>query len=52
MLAQVRKALVPLILTGVVVVLEAIGVNLPAKEDEQIAAGIVTAIFTYLVPNG
>lgn len=51
MIASIRKALVPVVLTAVVLALEAIGVDIPAEADEQIAAGIVAAIFTYLVPN-
>lgn len=47
-----RKALVPVVLAGVAFALEAIGVDLPAEQDEQIAAGIISAIFVYLVPNG
>ncbi len=52
MLETVRKALVPIVLGVVVLALEALGVDLPAESDDQIAAAIVTAIFVYLVPNG
>lgn len=48
---SIRKALVPLVLAGVVVALEAIGVDLPAEQDEAIAAAIVATVLVYLVPN-
>jgi hypothetical protein len=50
-LASIRKALVPLVASGVVIALEAIGVELPGDAVEQIAAGIVTTVFVYLTPN-
>lgn len=51
-LKSIRKALVPLVLAGVVVALEAIGVDLPPEQDEAIASGIIAAIFVWLFPNG
>jgi hypothetical protein len=46
-----RKALVPIVVSGVAVVLEAIGVDLPADQVEQIAVGLVNSVFVYLVVN-
>lgn len=52
MLAEIRKALVPVVATVVALGLKAIGVDLGIDTDTTIAAGIVTTAFTYLVPNG
>lgn len=48
---SIAKALVPLVVAGVVVALEAIGVDLPTEQDEAIASGIILAVLTFLVPN-
>jgi hypothetical protein len=50
-LKSISKALVPLVASGVVLVLGAIGVELPGDAVDQIAAGLVLSVFTYLVPN-
>lgn len=49
---SIAKALVPLVVAGVVVALEAIGVDLPTEQDEAIASGLILAVLTFLVPNG
>lgn len=51
MFAAVRKALVPLVVAGLAVIFEAIGVDLPASQIELIAGGIITALLVYLIPN-
>lgn len=52
-LASIQKALVPIVLSVVVVPgLELIGVDLPVDADETIALGIVTSAFVWLFPNG
>ena len=50
-LSYARKALVPVVIAGVAVALEAIGVDLPAEQDEQIAVGIINAVLVFFVPN-
>lgn len=51
-LADVQKALVPLGIAGLAVLLEYVGVDLPAEQSEQIVTGVLTSFFVWLFPNG
>jgi hypothetical protein len=48
---SVQKALVPLGVAGLAVLLEAVGVSLPADQLEQVVAGVLTSFWVWLVPN-
>ncbi len=50
-LNSIRKALVPLVVAGLAVVLEALDVELPADQLDQIAAGIITAVLVWATAN-
>ena len=50
-LNSAKKALVPLVVAGLAIVLEAVGVDLPGDQLEQVAAGIITAVLVYLTKN-
>lgn len=46
-----KKALVPLVVSGLAVVLSQIGVDLPGDTLQQIAVGIINSVFVYLTTN-
>lgn len=52
MVASFRKALVPLVVSGLAVLADQLGVDVPGDTLEQIAAGIVNAVLVYVTRNG
>ena len=50
-LNSARKALVPLVVAGLAIVLERLGVDLPGDLLEQLAAGVITAVLVYFTKN-
>lgn len=50
-LGSVKKALVPLVVSGLAIVLSQIGVDLPGDTLQQIAVGLINSVFVYLTAN-
>lgn len=51
-LADVQKALVPLGMAGLAVLLEWVGVDLPVDQSEAVVTGVLASFFVWLFPNG
>lgn len=51
-ITAIRKALVPLGVLLVAFVAQKLGVDVNADQSEVVVGAIITAVLTYLIPNG
>ena len=52
MVAAIRKALVPIVVSLLAVLADKLGADIPGDTLQQIAAGLVNAVLVYAVKNG